>query len=166
MFPKKTLTEFNIGEKTREQKDRAHREEQNIRHASRVYTSASAAELPADDGELSGLPWGSVPVRYVIARGQAAASTASGGSGGSPGPVHQTASHHHVAGGNDGYYLSPFGGGYAGTVVPAGHGQYYPGTGGTTTADGDSSPGPYALEEESPYYYDYEYEYEGQGERM
>lgn len=72
------------GEKAREQRDRAQRDAQNQQYAGSTYHIPAADDLMVDDGDLSGLPWGGINMRHVVARGHAASATSS----------HHTHSHH------------------------------------------------------------------------
>ena len=71
-----TNTPFLIlGEKAREQKDRAQRDAQNQQFAGLAYRIPSPDDIPSDGGELSGLPWGSFDMRHVMTRGHHAAAS-------------------------------------------------------------------------------------------
>lgn len=74
-----------LGEKAREQRDRAQRDAQNQQYAGSTYHIPAPDDILADDGDLSGLPWGGINMRHVVARGHASASSHhshhSGGSG-------------------------------------------------------------------------------------
>ncbi len=64
------------GEKAREQKDRAQRDAQNQQYAGSAYHIPDPEDFTLDDGgDLSGLPWGGLNMRHVVARGHASAST-------------------------------------------------------------------------------------------
>ncbi|KAK4104909.1 hypothetical protein N658DRAFT_493013 [Parathielavia hyrcaniae] len=64
------------GEKAREQKDRAVRDAQNQQYAGSAYQIPDPDDFALDDGgsNLSGLPWGGISMRHVVARGHASAS--------------------------------------------------------------------------------------------
>lgn len=73
-----------LGEKAREQKDRAQRDAQNQQYAGAAYHIPDPEDFTLDDGgDLSGLPWGGLNMRHVVARGHASGSTG-----------HHTHSHH------------------------------------------------------------------------
>ena len=58
------------GEKTKEQKEASERDARNQRSAGLAYTTPDPAYMDADF-ELSGLPWGSLSLRYVVEKGNA-----------------------------------------------------------------------------------------------
>ncbi|KAI2623306.1 hypothetical protein GGR54DRAFT_47093 [Hypoxylon sp. NC1633] len=141
------LAQRKFREKAREQKERAERESRNLQNAGSSYRLPSSDEIAADDGQdLSGLPWGSLSMSHVLARGYETESRRSGGSGGdytqedaqrpdtpryyttsatsSPYQQHQTVS---------------YGGGGGGSAHSA-------------TGGGDE----YAYQDVPPYYYDYD----------
>ena len=62
-----------IGEKAREQKERAQRDAQNQEYASSSYRIPAPDDLVGDEG-LSGLPWGSLNMRYAVAKGHESSS--------------------------------------------------------------------------------------------
>jgi hypothetical protein len=73
------LTLF-VGEKTRENKERAERDARNRDHAGNIYRVAGPDDVPGnDEDDLSGLPWGSVNLKHVISRGHDNESKRSGG---------------------------------------------------------------------------------------
>ena len=82
--PTPLSNQLSPGEKAREQKDRAQRDAQNQQYAGSAYQVPAADDISFDDADLSGLPWGGLNMRHVVARGHASAS--SGG--------HHTTSHH------------------------------------------------------------------------
>ncbi|KAL2162694.1 hypothetical protein VTH06DRAFT_6530 [Thermothelomyces fergusii] len=144
------IAQRKFREKAREQRDRAARDAQNQQLAGSVYHIPDPEDFSLDDGgDLSGLPWGGINMRHVVARGHASASASghsrhSGHTGGSssvilttsgtPGPVDQTI-----------YQMSPYG--YAPPPPPHSHG-------GMMDANGEVYHG-----YESPYaapYYDFD----------
>ncbi|KAK0636212.1 hypothetical protein B0T17DRAFT_72121 [Bombardia bombarda] len=128
---------IHLGEKAREQKDRAQRDAQNQQYAGSSYHIPEADELPADE-ELSGLPWGSINMRHVVARGHATAS--------------QQGSRLSDPQLGDNPYLGVYGGA-AGGVAPGGYGGYAQ----MSNFDGrDASSGGDDRYYDSPYYYDYD----------
>lgn len=66
-------TNKNAGEKAREQKERAQRDAQNHEYAGSSYHTPDPDDLGPED-DLSGLPWGSLNMRYVVAKGHESAS--------------------------------------------------------------------------------------------
>ncbi|KAK4230357.1 hypothetical protein QBC38DRAFT_40330 [Podospora fimiseda] len=73
------IAQRKFREKAREQRDRAQRDVQNQQHAGSSYHIAGPDELQLDDGgDLSGLPWGGLNMRHVVARGHASASASAG----------------------------------------------------------------------------------------
>ncbi|KAI1391187.1 uncharacterized protein F4822DRAFT_177042 [Hypoxylon trugodes] len=77
------LAQRKFREKAKEQKEKAKRESCNLELANSSYRLPSSDEIAADDGtDLSGLPWGSLSMRHVLARGHETESRRSGGSGG------------------------------------------------------------------------------------
>ncbi|KAI8965690.1 hypothetical protein F5Y11DRAFT_312054 [Daldinia sp. FL1419] len=68
--------------KAKEQKEKAERESRDLEHAASSYRLPSSEEIAADDGmDLSGLPWGSLSMTHVLARGYETESRRSGCSG-------------------------------------------------------------------------------------
>lgn len=55
--------------KAKEQREEAERETENIRQAASSYTPPEAAHLE-DHHTLSGLPWGGISFKHIIAAGQ------------------------------------------------------------------------------------------------
>ncbi|KAI1663025.1 hypothetical protein F4813DRAFT_342695 [Daldinia decipiens] len=75
------LAQRKFREKVREQKEKAERESRNLENAASSYRLPSSDEIAADDGiDLSGLPWGSLSMTHVLARGYETESRRSGGS--------------------------------------------------------------------------------------
>ncbi|KAK3997480.1 hypothetical protein QBC44DRAFT_364283 [Cladorrhinum sp. PSN332] len=73
------IAQRKFRDKAREQRDRAQRDAQNQQYAGSSYHIAGADELALDDGgDLSGLPWGGLNMRHVVARGHASASASAG----------------------------------------------------------------------------------------
>jgi hypothetical protein len=67
--PGQRLIEF-AGEKVRLQREEAERTAENQRRASAAYVAPDADEID-NSGEESGLPWGSLSMRHVVAAGKA-----------------------------------------------------------------------------------------------
>ncbi|KAI4868335.1 hypothetical protein F4820DRAFT_137148 [Hypoxylon rubiginosum] len=64
------LAQRKFREKAKEQKEKAERESRDLEHADSSYRLPSTDELAADeDLSLSGLPWGSLSMKHVLARG-------------------------------------------------------------------------------------------------
>ncbi|KAL2130804.1 hypothetical protein VTI74DRAFT_5932 [Chaetomium olivicolor] len=69
------IAQRKFREKAREQKDRAARDAQNQQYAGSAYHIPDPDDFTLDDGgDLSGLPWGGINMRHVVARGHASAS--------------------------------------------------------------------------------------------
>ncbi|KAK3944165.1 hypothetical protein QBC46DRAFT_337896 [Diplogelasinospora grovesii] len=68
------IAQRKFREKAREQKDRAQRDAQNQQYAGSSYHIPGPDEITNDGADLSGLPWGSLSMRHVVARGHASAS--------------------------------------------------------------------------------------------
>ncbi|KAI0840231.1 hypothetical protein F5Y06DRAFT_251684 [Hypoxylon sp. FL0890] len=82
------LAQRKFREKVREQKEKAERESRDLEHADSSYRLPSLDEIAADEGmDLSGLPWGSLSMRHVLAMGHETESRRSGGSGGDNTPT-------------------------------------------------------------------------------
>lgn len=60
----------SVGDKAKETKERQEREARDRAHAGNSYNIPDPSEMGADD-ELSGLPWGSLSLKYVVSRGMA-----------------------------------------------------------------------------------------------
>ncbi|KAI0544104.1 hypothetical protein F4679DRAFT_60063 [Xylaria curta] len=63
------IAQRKFREKQREHKERAERDDRNQENAGSSYRVPDAGELAPDDDDLSGLPWGGVSMRHVVARG-------------------------------------------------------------------------------------------------
>ncbi|KAI1404592.1 hypothetical protein F4819DRAFT_112246 [Hypoxylon fuscum] len=64
------LAQRKFREKVKEQKEKAERESRNVEHADSSYRLPSSDELVAsEDKDLSGLPWGSISMKHVLAMG-------------------------------------------------------------------------------------------------
>ncbi|KAI0852232.1 hypothetical protein F5Y00DRAFT_258643 [Daldinia vernicosa] len=75
------LAQRKFREKAREQKEKAERESRDLENAASSYRLPSSDEIAVDDGiDLSGLPWGSLSMTHVLARGYETESRRSGGS--------------------------------------------------------------------------------------
>ncbi|KAK4127568.1 hypothetical protein N657DRAFT_678157 [Parathielavia appendiculata] len=69
------IAQRKFREKAREQKDRAARDAQNQQYAGSAYQIPDPEDFALDDGgNLSGLPWGGISMRHVVARGHSSAS--------------------------------------------------------------------------------------------
>ncbi|GAP89164.1 putative basic leucine zipper transcription factor domain-containing [Rosellinia necatrix] len=62
------IAQRKFREKQKEHKERAERDERNQENAGSSYRVPDAGQL-GPDHELSGLPWGGVSMRHVVARG-------------------------------------------------------------------------------------------------
>ena len=61
---------MSSGDKAKDAKERADRDAENRAHAGHSYHTPDAGEMGTDD-ELSGLPWGSMSLKHVVAKGKA-----------------------------------------------------------------------------------------------
>ena len=57
------------GEKAKEQKDKTERDSRNQEHAGSTYRVPDGESLDDEDGDVSGLPWGGINMRHVVAWG-------------------------------------------------------------------------------------------------
>ncbi|KAK8135236.1 hypothetical protein PG984_003176 [Apiospora sp. TS-2023a] len=64
-------------EKTKEQKEKSERDALNREHAGGSYQIHDSSDLTGDE-EVSGLPWGGLSMRHVVARGHESESRRSG----------------------------------------------------------------------------------------
>jgi hypothetical protein len=64
------MEDIRIGDKAKETKERQEREARDRAHAGNAYNIPDPSEMGPDD-ELSGLPWGSLSLKYVVSRGMA-----------------------------------------------------------------------------------------------
>ena len=69
-----------LGEKARENKEKAEREARNEQHAGCCYQIPAASGVTSEQ-EVSGLPWGTFSMRHVVSRGHEAESRRSSGRG-------------------------------------------------------------------------------------
>ncbi|KAK5107814.1 hypothetical protein LTR62_000628 [Meristemomyces frigidus] len=67
------IAQRKFRDKMRFQKEETERKQENERRASAAYTAPEADDL--DSGDLSGLPWGSISLRHVVASGKAKEQT-------------------------------------------------------------------------------------------
>ncbi|CAJ2508692.1 Uu.00g137180.m01.CDS01 [Anthostomella pinea] len=64
------MTIVQLGEKAKDQKEREERDSRNQEYAGSSYHVPDVTDLgTADDDELSGLSWGGISMRHVVARG-------------------------------------------------------------------------------------------------
>ncbi|KAI0459794.1 hypothetical protein F5B21DRAFT_198215 [Xylaria acuta] len=63
------IAQRKFREKQKEHKERAERDDRNQENAGSIYHVPDAGELGPDNDDLSGLPWGGVSMRHVVARG-------------------------------------------------------------------------------------------------
>ncbi|KAI1758892.1 hypothetical protein GGR53DRAFT_193171 [Hypoxylon sp. FL1150] len=76
------LAQRKFREKAKEQKEKAERESRDLEHATSSYRLPSTDELAMDeDPSLSGLPWGSLSMKHVLARGHETESRRSSANG-------------------------------------------------------------------------------------
>ncbi|KAI0024359.1 hypothetical protein F4780DRAFT_775751 [Xylariomycetidae sp. FL0641] len=71
--------------KAREQKERAERESRNHEHAGSSYRIPDPDALGPEDEDPSGLPWGSINMKHVVAKGHESESRRGSGNDGSHG---------------------------------------------------------------------------------
>ncbi|KAB5563309.1 hypothetical protein GE09DRAFT_778067 [Coniochaeta sp. 2T2.1] len=153
------IAQRKFREKAREQKEQAQRDTQNLEHAVNAYRIPEPEDLGAvgghHDEDVSGLPWGSFSMQYIVARGHESASQqgnsrrasdqqrSSDASIGMGGVVQHQQQH----------YTNPYAEGY-GQQVSSFDGR-------DNTSSGDDAAVVY---EESPYFYDYETTSPGDGQ--
>lgn len=63
------MTDFEAGEKARQQREDTERQAENERRAAGAYVAPEPEDV--DNTEEPGLPWGSVSMRHVIKTGKA-----------------------------------------------------------------------------------------------
>ncbi|KAJ2990303.1 hypothetical protein NUW58_g3019 [Xylaria curta] len=63
------IAQRKFREKQKEHKERLERDDRNQEHAGSSYRVPDAGTLAPDDDDLSGLPWGGVNIRHVVAQG-------------------------------------------------------------------------------------------------
>lgn len=69
------------GEKAKDHKEKSERDARNQEFAGSTYSIPAANELLDDNGECSGLPWGSISMQHVARYHESQGSRNSGGSG-------------------------------------------------------------------------------------
>ncbi|XXH00299.1 telomere length regulation protein [Hypoxylon texense] len=76
------LAQRKFREKAKEQKEKAERESRDLEHADSSYRLPTTDELAEEeDASLSGLPWGSLSMKHVLARGHETESRKSSANG-------------------------------------------------------------------------------------
>ncbi|KAI1824667.1 hypothetical protein F4861DRAFT_249187 [Xylaria intraflava] len=126
------IAQRKFREKQKEYKERAERDDRNQENAGSSYHVPNADELGPDDEELSGLPWGGVSMRHVVARGHESESQRG------------SARENNTYGGAQNYNS------YSG---------YYTSPQQQQTASGSSGDDHYQ-DDQQTYYYDYDYDYD------
>ncbi|KAI1636434.1 hypothetical protein F4809DRAFT_650564 [Biscogniauxia mediterranea] len=63
------IAQRKFREKAKEQKEKAERDSRNQENAGSSYHIPNADDLGNEDGDPTGLPWGSISMRHVVARG-------------------------------------------------------------------------------------------------
>ncbi|KAI0201295.1 hypothetical protein F4808DRAFT_133372 [Astrocystis sublimbata] len=130
------IAQRKFREKQKEHKERAERDDRNQENAGSSYRVPDAGELGPDDDVLSGLPWGGVSMRHVVARGHE--SEARRGSS----RDHQTQ--------NPQYHNT-----YSGYYTSSSQQQQTASWGSHGSSGGDDR-----YQDDQQYYYDYDYEYD------
>ncbi|KAH8908680.1 hypothetical protein BR93DRAFT_496472 [Coniochaeta sp. PMI_546] len=131
------IAQRKFREKAREQKEQAQRDQQNQENAINTYRIPEPDDLDQEE-DVSGLPWGSFNMQYIVARGHESASQR-----GSRRASDQRRS------GDMPQYTNPYSDGY----------------GQVASFDGRDSSGDDAIVyDESPYFYDYETTSPGDGQ--
>ena len=102
------------GEKAREQRERTQRDSLNQQHAGASYAVPTSDSLSADDADLSGLPWGSMNMQFLVAKGHEHATHQQGSRRASDQhhQHHHSHSSHHDDARLDPQLLSPYVGDY------------------------------------------------------
>ncbi|OIW29963.1 hypothetical protein CONLIGDRAFT_680761 [Coniochaeta ligniaria NRRL 30616] len=131
------IAQRKFREKAREQKEQAQRDQQNEENAVNAYRIPEPDDLGQEE-DVSGLPWGSFNMQYIVARGHESASQQ-----GSRRASDQQRSSEMPQ------YMNPYSDGY----------------GQVASFDGRDSSGDDAIVyDESPYFYDYETTSPGDGQ--
>ncbi|KAI1738554.1 hypothetical protein F4680DRAFT_184453 [Xylaria scruposa] len=132
------IAQRKFREKQREHKERAERDDRNQENAGSSYRVPDAGELGPDDDDLSGLPWGGVSMRHVVARGHE--SETRRGSGSARDNQAQDPQYYNT---HTGYYTS------------SSQQQQTASWGSHGSSGGDDR-----YQDDQQYYYDYEYDYD------
>ncbi|ORY71989.1 uncharacterized protein BCR38DRAFT_318079, partial [Pseudomassariella vexata] len=75
------IAQRKFREKNKEHREKSERDIHNQEHAGRTYHVPEPQEITDDGGNVSGLPWGGVNMRYVVARGHENESRRGSGKG-------------------------------------------------------------------------------------
>jgi len=124
------------GEKAREQKEQAQRDMQNQENAVNAYRIPEPDDFGQEE-DVSGLPWGSFNMQYIVARGHESASQQGS----------RRASDQQRSPDMQQHYMNPYSDGY----------------GQVASFDGRDSGDDAIVYDESPYFYDYENTSPGDG---
>ena len=128
---------MTTGEKAREQKEQLQRDMQNKENAVNVYQIPKPDDFGQEE-DVSGLPWGSFNMQYIVARGHESASQQGS----------RRASDQHQSPAMQQHYMNPYSDGY----------------GQVASFDGRDSGDDAIVYDESPYFYDYETASPGDGQ--
>ncbi|KAI8633084.1 hypothetical protein F5Y19DRAFT_287495 [Xylariaceae sp. FL1651] len=63
------IAQRKFREKQKEHKERVERDDRNQQNAGSIYQVPDAGSLGPEDEQLSGLPWGSINMNFIVARG-------------------------------------------------------------------------------------------------
>ncbi|KAI2643668.1 hypothetical protein GGS21DRAFT_29170 [Xylaria nigripes] len=132
------IAQRKFREKQKEHKERAERDDRNQENAGSSYRVPEAGELGPDDDELSGLPWGGVSMRHVVARGHES-ETRRGSARDTH--THDSMQHYNAY---SGYYISS-------------SQQQQTASGGSRGSSGGEDQ---YQDDQQAYYYDYDYDYD------
>ncbi|KAI1434628.1 hypothetical protein GGR50DRAFT_694991 [Xylaria sp. CBS 124048] len=132
------IAQRKFREKQKEHKERSERDDRNQENAGSSYRVPEADELGPDNEELSGLPWGGVSMRHVVARGHESESRR----GGARDNFTHSSSQQYNA--YPGYYTSP-------------SQQQQTASGGSRGSSGGEDQ---YQDDQQTYYYDYDYDYD------
>ncbi|CAJ2507849.1 Uu.00g090350.m01.CDS01 [Anthostomella pinea] len=134
------IAQRKFREKAKDQKEREERDSRNQEYAGSSYHVPDATDLgAAADDELSGLPWGGISMRHVVARGHESESRRGSGRDDYPRDEAQ------YQASSSGYYTQQ---------------QQYHQTGGSYGSHDSSGGDDRYYDEQSAYYYDYDYDYD------
>ncbi|KAK8032492.1 hypothetical protein PG990_002226 [Apiospora arundinis] len=140
-------------EKTKEQKEKSERDALNQEHAGGSYHIHDSTDLTADE-EVSGLPWGGISMRHVVARGHESESRRSGSAPDDHHYHHQRHSHDGSGGdetsGYQQYYSSPTMAYGDDATATQGYGGSFDSSGGAIAGDGGGGDDFF---DDSAYYY-------------
>ncbi|KAI0397279.1 hypothetical protein F5Y17DRAFT_455197 [Xylariaceae sp. FL0594] len=132
------IAQRKFREKQKEYKERAEREDRNQENAGSSYRVPGAGDLGPEDDDLSGLPWGGVSMRHVMARGHET-------------ETRRGSARDHQVGDSSQYYNT-----YPGYYASSSQQQQTTSWGSRGSSGGDD----HHQDDQQAYYYDYDYDYD------